>query len=259
LDAGPSDVDSAVEQRTYTLEEILSQPKCWSDCLRQLAASRELQQASEMGAAGGEWVFVGCGSSYYLAQAAAATFCHLGLAARAVPASELLLFPQLAMPTARRRCLPVMISRSGQTSEVLRATRMLETDMDIRTLAVTCSPGQPLEKLSSVVLKTFAADEKSTVMTRSFTSMLLALQYLGATVAKNDDFRDGLIGLPKQAQPLLTELPLQLKRFIDENSFADYVFLAQGPLFGIASEAMLKMTAVIDITISEMTGKMAND
>jgi len=234
-------IDSAVEQRSYTLEEILSQPQCWNDCLRQLAESRELQQAAEMAIPGTEWMFVGCGSSFYLAQAAAATFNHLGLRARAVPASELLLFPELAMPNGRS-CLPVMISRSGLTSEVLRATRMLENEKKIRTLAVTCTAGQPLEAISSVTLKLLAADEKSTVMTRSFTSMLLTLQYLAATVSSNNSFRQALMDLPKQAAPLLAEVPIRLKRFIDNNSFADYVFLAQGPLFGVASESMLKMT-----------------
>jgi glucosamine--fructose-6-phosphate aminotransferase (isomerizing) len=234
-------IDSAAEQRTLTLDEIFSQPECWSDCLSQVARSRELHQASKMASPGCEWMFVGCGSSFYLAQAAAATFSHLGLAARAVPASELLLFPELAMPSGRK-CLPVMISRSGLTSEVLRATRMLESEKDIRTLAVTCAAGQPLEALSSVTLKSFPADEKSTVMTRSFTSMLLTLQYLGATVAGRTSFRDALVELPMQVSPLLTETPARLKQFIDATSFDDYVFLAQGPLFGIASEAMLKIT-----------------
>jgi glucosamine--fructose-6-phosphate aminotransferase (isomerizing) len=234
-------IDSAVEQRSHTLEEVLSQPQCWSDCLRQLATGRELQQAAEMYSHGTEWVFVGCGSSFYLAQAAAATFNHLGLGARAMPASELLLFPELAMPNGRS-CLPVMISRSGLTSEIVRATRVLEDEKKIRTLAVTCTAGQPLEMLSSLTLKILAADEKSTVMTRSFTSMLLTLQYLAATVAANDSFRQSLLDLPKHAAPTLVDMPIRLKRFIDKNSFSDYVFLAQGPLFGIASEAMLKMT-----------------
>ena len=43
-----------------------------------------------------EFIFVGCGSSFYLALAAASTWATLtGGAARAVPASELLLFPRL--------------------------------------------------------------------------------------------------------------------------------------------------------------------
>jgi len=79
-------------------------------------------------------------------------------------------------------------------------------------------------------------------MTRSFTSMLLALQYLAATVGGNDVFRRALVDLPPQVEPLLNAAPQHLKRFVDSHRFADFVFLAQGPLFGIASECMLKVT-----------------
>jgi glucosamine--fructose-6-phosphate aminotransferase (isomerizing) len=232
--------DAATEQRTHTLSEIFSQPQCWKECLRQLAAGAELSAASKLARPGAEWVLVGCGSSYYLALAAAATFGHLGLPARAVPASELLLYPELSMP-AGREYLPVMISRSGLTSEVLRATHMLE-QKNIRTISITCADGQPLESLSSVCLKLLAADEKSTVMTRSFTSMLVSLQYLAATVSGNDQFRQALLAMPDQVFALLQDLPGQLRTFVQAHKFADYIFLAQGPLFGIANEAMLKVT-----------------
>lgn len=234
-------IDAAVQQRVHTLDEIMSQPECWSQCLRQLDASSELRRAAEMAEPGAEWLFVGCGSSYYLALSAAATYNFMGLAARAIPASELLLFPNLVMPRGRKH-LPVMISRSGLTSEVLRVARMLEAERGIRTIAITYADGQPLESISSVTLKLLAADEKSTVMTRSFTSMLVSLQYLAGTVARNESFCNALVTLPLEAAGLLREMPASLRDFVATLGFADYVFLGQGPLLGIASEAMLKVT-----------------
>jgi glucosamine--fructose-6-phosphate aminotransferase (isomerizing) len=231
--------DISSEQHSHTLKEILSQPSCWSECLRQLAESEELRSAAKLANPSAEWLLIGCGSSYYLALAAASTFNHLGLPARAVPASEVLLYPDLHLPK-RRHYVPVVISRSGLTSEALTAARMLEKEQNVRTIAVTCAEGQPLESLATVTLKLPAADEKSVVMTRSFTSMLLALQYLAATVGQHTRFRDGLLGLPGQVSPLLHELPVQLREFVETHNYADYVFLAQGPLFGIANEAMLK-------------------
>ena len=232
--------DAATEQRTHTLVEIFSQPQCWKECLRQLQASGNIDAAVKIAKPGAEWLLIGCGSSYYLALAAAATFTHLGLPARAVPASEILLYPELSMP-AGRDYNPVMISRSGLTSEVVRATRMLE-QKNIATTAITCADGQPLESFSSVCLKLLAADEKSTVMTRSFTSMLLGLQYLAAKVSGNEPFRQALLQMPDQVFPLLQDLPGELRSFVQFHRFADYVFLAQGPLFGIANEAMLKVS-----------------
>lgn len=136
-------IDSAVDQRTHTLQEILSQPLCWKECLRQLSDSTEFRQAIEMGANASEWMFVGCGSSYYLALAAAATFNHLGLVARAVPASELLLFPDITIGKGAN-CLPVLISRSGLTSEVLppRACCARSEPHELwRSRVLTGSPG----------------------------------------------------------------------------------------------------------------------
>ena len=229
------------EQGQHTLSEIFSQPQCWSTCLTKLAQSAELRAAAQLARPGTEWIFVGCGTSYYLAQAAASCFNYLQLPARAVPASDLLMYPALTLQ-AGRNYLPVVISRSGLTSEAVRAARMLEKDHYLRTIGITCADGQPLESECSVTLKLLDADEQSTVMTRSFTSMLLALQYLGATVSGNDAFRRALVELPKQVEPLLNDVPQRLRSFVGSRSFLDFVFLAQGPLFGIASECTLKVT-----------------
>jgi len=229
------------ENGQHTLHEILSQPQRWNTCLANLAASDELRAATQFARPGAEWIFVGCGTSYYLAQAAAASFNYLNLAAHAVPASELLMYPALTLH-AGRDYIPVVISRSGRTSEAVRAAEMLEKKLDLRTLAITCADGQPLEGACSLTLKLLAADEQSTVMTRSFTSMLLSLQYLAATVSRNDVFLRALLDLSKEVAPLLEEIPPRLQLFVESRSFSDFVFLAQGPLFGIASECMLKVT-----------------
>jgi glucosamine--fructose-6-phosphate aminotransferase (isomerizing) len=231
------------EQGQYTLNEIFSQPKCWSTCLAKLSASAELRAAVQLASSKAEWIFVGCGTSYYLAQAAASSFNYFNSPARAVPASDLLLYPALTLQ-AGRNYIPVVISRSGRTSEAVRAAKMLEQDHNLRTIAITCADGQPLESSCSVTLKLLDADEQSTVMTRSFTSMLLGLQYLAATVSGNDGdaFRRALIDLPQQVQPLLNDIPQRLRLFAEASTFSDFVFLAQGPLFGIASECMLKVT-----------------
>ena len=229
------------EQGQHTLSEIFSQPKRWSTCLETLATNPELRRAIEMAQPGAEWIFVGCGTSYYLALAAAATFNHLKLPARAVPASDLLLYPELTLH-AGGNYVPVVISRSGRTSEAVRAAELLEKKNNLRTVAITCADGQPLESSCSVTLKLLDADEQSTVMTRSFTSMLLALQYLAATVSGNTAFRGALFELSRQVDPLLKDMADGLRRFSNSRDFADFVFLAQGPLFGIASECMLKVT-----------------
>jgi glutamine---fructose-6-phosphate transaminase (isomerizing) len=226
---------------THTQKEILSQPACWTECLPVLKHQVEAAHLDQKFSAATDFLFVGCGSSYYVALAAAATWTHLtGIRARAVPASELLLFPELHLFN-QAPCQPVLVSRSGHTSEVLKAARYMEETRKVRTLAISCVSGQPLEEISAVTLTLTPADEKSMVMTRSFTSMLLGLQYAAATIGHRQDFIKALESLPAQTQAAIEPLPSRLRQFVQANEFADYVFLAQGPYFGIASEAQLKV------------------
>ncbi|MGB9402102.1 MAG: SIS domain-containing protein [Candidatus Acidiferrales bacterium] len=223
----------------HTIAEILSEPATWKSCLQILDKTAELQSLNEKLPANIEWVFVGCGSSYYLAQAASATWSILtGEKSRAIPASEILLFPQL-LPVP---CQPVLVSRSGHTSEVLQAADYLEKKLKVQTLAITCGAGTPIEKLSSRCIRLLAADEKSTVMTRSFTSMLIALQSLAAIRGSRPDFLDALRTLPDQVAGKLNEIHSTIKALANSRSFEDYVFLGQGPFFGIAQESTLKVT-----------------
>jgi glutamine---fructose-6-phosphate transaminase (isomerizing) len=221
-----------------TISEILSEPATWKSCLESLAKTGELKSLSEKLPKNVEWIFVGCGSSFYLAQAASSSWSILtGERSRAIPASEITLFPQLfPLP-----CQPVLISRSGYTSEVLQAAEYLERKLKLETLAITCGKDTPFEKISSRCIELLAADEKSTVMTRSFTSMLLTLQSLAAIRGGRRDFLDALRGLPDQVSERLIGIHATIKALVGAHTFADYVFLGQGPFFGIAQESMLKV------------------
>jgi glucosamine--fructose-6-phosphate aminotransferase (isomerizing) len=222
----------------HTISEILSEPATWKVCIEMLDASGILVRLNEALPANLDLVFVGCGSSFYLAQAASASWSILtGEKSRAIPASEIMLFPQtLPVP-----CQPVIISRSGHTSEAVEAAEYLERTLNIRILAITCGTDTPIEKVSTHCIRLSAADEKSTVMTRSFTSMLIALQSLAAIRGKRREVLDGLRGLAEQAEKRLSEIHETIKSVVQFRKFEDYVFLGQGPFFGISQESMLKV------------------
>ncbi len=225
----------------HTREEILSQPRCWAECLRTLDEKDQLKQLGSLWTPPLDWVFIGCGSSYYVALAAAASWTALtGQRARAVPASELLLFPSL-VSAGGAPFQPILISRSGYTSEVLQVARQLELEQNIRTLAISCATHQPLEEISTMTLSLLPADEKSMVMTRSFTSMLLGLQALAAEWGHRQEFAAALRRLPAQFELRLEGIAQSLAQFVQKHDFAGYVFLGQGPYFGLAAEAQLKV------------------
>jgi len=224
-----------------TRAEIFSQPQCWKACFQAWEKSQQIQKLATKFHPGADYLFIGCGSSYYISQAAAASWQLItGRPARAVPASELLLFPDLVLHS-HRPCQPILVSRSGNSSEVVRAAEYLERQKDIRTLAISCAQHQPLDEISSDTLYLLPADEKSVVMTRSFSSMLLGAQALAAQVANRKEIADGICSLPGRIEAILNFIPEQIKRFVESSAFADYVFLGQGPLFSIASEGQLKV------------------
>ncbi len=150
-----------------------------------------------------------------------------------VPASEFLFAPDETLRRSGAQQV-VLVSRSGETTEVLRAARLLEADRSILTLGVTCSAESPLEKLCARTLKLVWANEKSTVMTRSFTSMLVALQRLGAKFAGDLELVSALDRLPEQVQPWLEANAGKIQDFGEKRRFADFIFLGQGAHYWMA-------------------------
>lgn len=226
----------------HSLREILAQPQCWEACLKELPGLIAAQRLRETFGSAREWLFVGCGSSYYIALSAAASWGEItGLRARAVPASELLLFPDLALAGSNDIAAAV-ISRSGRTSEAVRAAEILGGERKIPTLGITCTPGEALEKICTRTVVLQAVDEKSTVMTQSFTSMLLALQYAAGVLAVKQTFLKALERLPDLAEPILAVLNPRIRDFTASYRFDDYIALGQGPFYGLACECALKLS-----------------
>jgi glutamine---fructose-6-phosphate transaminase (isomerizing) len=224
-----------------TRAEIYSQPQCWRACFRALEESQQLKTLAAKVPRDANCLFIGCGSSYYISQAAAASWQLItGRPARAIPASELLLFPDLVL-NSHSEWQPILVSRSGNSSEVVRAAEYLEKQRDNRTLAISCAQNQPLDEVASNTLYLLPADEKSVVMTRSFSSMLLGAQALAAEVANSERVAAGLLTIPDRAQIILDSIHEEIQRFVEGHTFANYVFLGQGLLFGIASEGQLKV------------------
>jgi glutamine---fructose-6-phosphate transaminase (isomerizing) len=222
----------------HTISEIFSEPETWRKCFAALDATGEIRNLQKLLPARRECIFIGCGSSYYLALSAAATWCLLtDETARAMPASDILLFPKI-LPSD---CRKVLISRSGETSETIEVGNLLKKQYQPVELAITCAMGTSIEQVSAHSIRLPDADEKSTVMTRSFSSMLLALQLLAADRSGNSEFVNGISRLPAMVESRLRKSDAIIRSLTENHVFADYVFLGQGPFHGVAQEAMLKV------------------
>jgi glucosamine--fructose-6-phosphate aminotransferase (isomerizing) len=186
-----------------------------------------------------EVIFTGCGSSYYLSITAALTFQRVSrMRARAVPASEILQFPESVFVQGSSPLL-VASSRSGTTTETLRALGVARR-RGLATLSLTCAPRSPLARGADLSIHSPKGHEESVVMTKSFSSLLLLGVLLAASRVEG-----GALGRELRRLPTLGKRVIKVALDLSEGLGADaarFVFLGGGPAHGIAWEAMLKMT-----------------
>jgi len=222
----------------HTWREIMSQPEVWVEALAAFDPQDRLLQSWLETRAFDQVIVTGCGSTYYLALTAARLLRQAGCHALACPASELLLHSHsICIPS--HRYLLLCISRSGTTTETVRAQEHFKAKVRGPVVTVTCDSGSPLASESDLVIAIDAAQEASVAQTRSFSSMLVALQQLVAAVAGHDLAASR--PLPASCRHLLERYG-DLARSLGENSaIKKFFFLGSDALYGIACEAMLKM------------------
>lgn len=223
-------------QHTYT--EIITQADAWEGSL---AAVRDQADAlaTWLNRPWGETVFTGCGSTYYLSLSAATIWRRwTGLAARGAPASEVWLFPDTALP-ATAAPLVVAVSRSGETTETLRAMDVYEARQGRDWLTIGCYAGRPLGERAPLAVIGRATEEGSVAQTRSFTAMLVMAQAVALLAARRDLAR--LDPLPDAARRLIGQYEGLAKLLGEDMTIQRFTFLGSGVYYGLACEAMLKM------------------
>ncbi|MFE9836725.1 SIS domain-containing protein [Streptomyces sp. NPDC005551] len=198
---------------THVENELMTQPECWA---------RAAEQAEGHGAAlpapGERVAVVGCGTSLFMAQAAAALREQSGQ-------GETDAFAASEFPHGRTYDRVVALTRSGTTTEVLELLGRLRGRT--RTTAVTADPRTPVMDCADDVVVLDFADERSVVQTRFATTALTLLRaHLGL-------HSDAVVA--DAATALKTPLPEGL---VDGTQFT---FLGRGWTVGLACEAALKM------------------
>jgi len=225
----------------YTYQEILSQPEAWQDTLQRIVDQSTVLRSFYTAGKFDQVYFTGCGSTYYLALAAAASCQKLtGLPARAYPASELWLNPQAAYP-ARGKILLVAVSRSGETSETLRACRAFLDEGRGDLLTLSCYADMPLAGLGQLNLILPAGAEQSIAQTRAFTSLFVGCLAVLAIWTGQRDLHLALDGLPAAGHKLLDAYASLARQIGRDPSIDRFYFLGSGPRYGLASELSLKM------------------
>ncbi|WP_238600673.1 SIS domain-containing protein [Metasolibacillus meyeri] len=218
----------------HTYNEIMTQ----ADKLEKTNAIVQAQEFNED--AVDITLFTGCGTSFYLAIAAARYYQAVtGDLALAVPASELFLHESThILPSKSYRI--ISISRSGTTSEIIIALKHLEGATNIKTMAVTCNGNTPMAEITDEVIALNDISEKSVVMTQSFANMLYSLQLYAAKKSKRVEILEQLNKVPALVRAAL-ENGEQLKQVTEDATKTRFIYLGSGAYNGLAKEATLKL------------------
>jgi glucosamine--fructose-6-phosphate aminotransferase (isomerizing) len=196
---------------TITGEEIESQPAVWARALLE-------QDRSAFGLPGERVLFLGCGTSAFVAESLALLRERAGLGETdAAYASEWL--------PGRHYDRVVAITRSGSTSEVL--TALASVDPGTRRTAITGVRDEAVHALVDSSLVLDFADEKSVVQTRFPTALLILAR---------DAYGYDVHGLPDAAAAAIAA-PFPY----DVAEFDHFVYLGSGWTYGLAQEAALKV------------------
>jgi len=218
-----------------TQQEIYSQPNIWKQTLNEIS---NLQFEKPLtGNNFNQFLVTGCGSTYYLSiWAARALQENIGILARPLPASELLLSPH-SWYFPNQLTQLIAISRSGTTSETVAGVNHFKNNPSFESSVVTCYPNSELALLADTLIAVPAAQEKSIAQTRSFTSMMLGISFYIKQEVKED--------LPEQLTSLgsllMDKYSNLIKDIANDNNIERFFFLGSGPRYGLACEAMLKM------------------
>ena len=248
-------LDATEDERTkggygQTIEEIVQQPVTWLD-----TAARAVDQRSALQTLLGRdryetgirsLMLTGSGSSLYAGECVApALQSELDLPVRAIAGGDLLTHPRAAVLPGRPSLL-VSIARSGNSPESAAAVEnLLQAETDCRHLFVTCNKqgrlavGYRDDPRTQALILHERTNDRSLVMTSSFTNMVLAARSLGfldrpSLYQETVHRLRGIAGhlMIRHAQPLAAAAR-------DDYGFA--LYLASGCRFGAAREASLKM------------------
>ncbi|MFJ8128164.1 SIS domain-containing protein [Streptomyces hydrogenans] len=205
-----------------TTTEIATQPAVWREALRTLP-----RHASPLPRRGERVAVIGCGTSWFMAQA----YADLR---EAGGHGETDAFAASRFPFSRRYDRVVALTRSGTTSEVLAVLARLAGT--VPTAAVTADPATPVMELADAVAVLDFADEESVVQTRFATT---ALALFRAHLEAEGALPDGVGTVARAADDAELALARPLETAVREAG--QFTFLGTGWTYGLAQEAGLKM------------------
>ncbi|HLA38371.1 MAG TPA: SIS domain-containing protein [Candidatus Glassbacteria bacterium] len=235
----------------FTPAEIYQQPTMWLETLKIL----ETQKHEIIKFLGGEtnrkFLLTGAGTSAFIGLCLEGLFNKIsGYETRAVGTTELITDPTAVFLPGRKYFL-VHFARSGNSPESVGTFVLGEqSGADIKHIVITCNKDGKLAKMgaekkgrSLIILLPPKTNDKSLAMTSSFSSMVVAGQYL-ASLGDTAKFA-GVVKELAEAGNVILQKSSVLQE-ICAAPFERAVFLGSNTLYGCAKECHLKLQEETD-------------
>ncbi len=229
-----------MSQGLYTKQEIASQPEVWAQTIQKFMSQQKHFETQLETLLTRPAILTGCGSTYYLSMYVASLLQKVGGVNWVSPASELYFSAKEMLPPDYTL---ITTSRSGTTTETLWEMQAYRETFgkSAQIISITCVPETPMVENSDLVFLSEFGQETSVVQTRSFTSMAIMAQIMAAFTAKDQAWLKRLQDLPQFLERVFTETDALSESLGNDLSIDRIFFLGNGPYYGIASEAALKM------------------
>lgn len=103
--------------------------------------------------------------------------------------------------------LAIAISQSGETKETIAALKWAKTN-GATTLAISNNPDSTLERIADLAISTLAGKEVAVPATKSYTTTLMALAIIAATLGEKPEILKELEQVPNKVENAITKINL---------------------------------------------------
>lgn len=230
-----------MSENTQCYQEIITQKLAWQEAVQ--ITSQHKDQIIEFfdTLKPSQVFFVGCTSPYYAGTSAAAFWkSETGMEARAVPSSELILYPSIYYPGPLSQPVLITLSRSGKTTETILAVDSFNQRYTGRTLLIGCNPQGPLVDMARLSLILEKSAEQTIPQTRSLSAMYLSALLITAYYSGHAELIKMLEQSPVVVDPIIQKSEPKVKALFEHGKYDNIFILGSGFLYGMALEIGLK-------------------
>lgn len=246
------DASGKGDYRHYMLKEIYEQPLAVRNTLEgrlnndRVAIDAFGESAQQIFKDVKHVQIIACGTSYHSGMVARYWLEQFaGVSCNVEIASEF----RYRQSFVHEKSLLVTISQSGETADTLAALRLAKQQGYMASMTICNVPGSSLVRESDLAFMTKAGAEIGVASTKAFTTQLVGLLMLTASIAQEKCLDQSAIVNAIKVLPAKLEETLQLADSIAElaEEFADKqhsLFLGRGSQYPIAMEGALKLKEI---------------